>query len=517
MGSESWDVIVVGAGIGGLTAAARLRREGARVLVLDRNRHVGGTAFTYRRRGYTFPMGPLGFSSPKKIRDILKALGLTGPTALKRVHYRLRAFGLDVPLSRGFSGLTENLGAGDRDLKAGIRAFFSDMEQISTRLKSGKSPDQGDGSGLLKRAARTPADGYVETVIRDPRWQRILGSIGTERPYSSQLLLAAMWDLMAREGIHYPSGGMAAFCENLAEAVTGPRSTASGRGEIRLGTGVRRISTGRGQVLGVVLENGERESAPAVISNADYKQTFLSLVSPDGLPANWLDQVRSARQTASNLQVSLGLKPDAVELDLFRGTGRVITRFWDGSPALDPPPVDWNRSEIAVDRLLGQEMELCLWSRDDPELAPPGGQVLVIRTPADYDHFARFGPSAGKRIPSYGPYKMRLARGLIDHLEPMIPGITTGVAVLDVATPLTFRDMGGRSRGAVAGWSWDFSDSREQEARELVRSPIRGLYLAGYQALSSLYTGGVPTAMESGLRAAEAVLNRAPPETPDLP
>jgi phytoene dehydrogenase-like protein len=60
--SEAWDTIVVGAGMGGLTAAAHLVKAGLRVLVLERNPHIGGTAYIYHRNGFPFPMGPLGFS-----------------------------------------------------------------------------------------------------------------------------------------------------------------------------------------------------------------------------------------------------------------------------------------------------------------------------------------------------------------------------------------------------------------------------------------------------------------------
>jgi len=80
------------------------------------------------------------------------------------------------------------------------------------------------------------------------------------------------------------------------------------------------------------------------------------------------------------------------------------------------------------------------------------------------------------------------------------------ILVMDVATPLTFEDQGGRSGGAVAGWSWDYEDFRDDQPKELIGTPIKGLYMAGYQAFSALFMGGVPTAMESGKRAAKALL-----------
>jgi all-trans-retinol 13,14-reductase len=73
---EHWDAIIIGAGIGGLTASAHLVKAGLRVLILERNPHIGGTAYVYHRKGFAFPMGPLGFSHPFLVQNILKDLGI---------------------------------------------------------------------------------------------------------------------------------------------------------------------------------------------------------------------------------------------------------------------------------------------------------------------------------------------------------------------------------------------------------------------------------------------------------
>jgi len=99
----------------------------------------------------------------------------------------------------------------------------------------------------------------------------------------------------------------------------------------------------------------------------------------------------------------------------------------------------------------------------------------------------------------------------VSELSDLAPGLADAVTVMDVATPLTFEARGGRYGGAVAGWSQDYRDSRDFALRELVRTPISGLYMAGYQALSWLFTGGVPTAIESGVRAADALLEGVGP------
>jgi phytoene dehydrogenase-like protein len=156
-------------------------------------------------------------------------------------------------------------------------------------------------------------------------------------------------------------------------------------------------------------------------------------------------------------------------------------------------------------------LEVSLLSRIDRTICPEGTEVIVIRAEAEHSYFTRFRPAWRKRIPEYQNYKMHLGRALVQEVENLIPGLEKAILVMDVATPLTFEEQGGRSGGAVAGWSWDYEDCPDYRARELVRTPIKGLYMAGYQAFSTLFVGGMPSAMESGKRAAQAVLQEAGP------
>ena len=77
---------------------------------------------------------------------------------------------------------------------------------------------------------------------------------------------------------------------------------------------------------------------------------------------------------------------------------------------------------------------------------------------------------------------------------------------MDAATPLTYRDWGGRTRGSIAGWTWTAEAAGTLGNRLLVRTPVRGLLAAGLYAASGLFLGGVPTALRTAELAAEAVL-----------
>jgi len=556
--AKSWDAIVVGAGLGGLAAANRLLREGWRVLVLDGAPHPGGTAYVFRRGDFLFPMGPLGCGYPRLVTDILRLLGMQEPPTFRRVHYSLRAFGLHLPLSLPFPEMVSRFSAAFPRREGAIRRFFEDMEHIYDSLLPLPGPSSLDPLPFRegRRDEAPPPNGlgkpyaFPEGIREDWRLHRILGSMGTREPYSDPALLSAMWNLLCRVGIHYPAGGMHGLCDLLA-APLGWRPLPSSRragmseeeaerawreaaerawGRVPLPTAgespgrllLRRPAAGievkGGEVRGVVLADGTFLEAPVVVSNADFQQTFLRLLPPENLPADLRKALREATLSASNLQVCLGIDTRGVDLSAFREGSRIIHRRESGPGCPTPGDPDWSASSIHPAELSAAEMEITLLSADDPDLAPPGRHVLVIRTSAEHAHFAPFRPSSGKRTADYAAYKESLAAALVKEASSLVPGLERGVVTADVASPLTFEERGGRSRGAVAGWSWERPPGGTAVARELVCTPVSGLYMAGHQAFSMLLLGGVPSALLSGLHAAEhALAGKGPVDVLPIP
>jgi prolycopene isomerase len=451
-------------------------------------------------------MGPLGFSTPKRVGHTLKDLDQGPDLLFRRVHYLVKGFGVEVPISLPFDRMKDELARRFPHDRSGINEFFDNMDKILSALET---PSADNRRFDVEKAETISARAFLKGLIGDWRLRRIVGSLGTQEPYSGLPLLAAMWGQMSKEGIWYPHGGMRAFCDRLTRAATRSCEHGSGHGEIRLGTEVKKIRLSRGRALGVTLTDGTDIDTAAIVSNADYKATFEKLIDPQFLLRGWLEAVKRAKQTRSVFQVCLGIDTRKVELSAFSESSRLIFRQGapgnDGEPTTNRPAENLNPASIAA-----QETEISLWSKEDAKLAPEGSAVIVIRTEADHRHFLKYRPSPGQRIPAYRAFKLRLGQALISEAAKLMPGLEAGIQVLDIATPLTFEERAGRTEGAVAGWSWDFEDNPNQSV-ELVRTPISGLYMAGYQAYSALFMGGVPTALSSGLRAAESLLNGAEP------
>jgi phytoene dehydrogenase-like protein len=503
--AKSWDVIVIGAGIGGLTAAAKLVKADFRVLILEKSLHPGGTAYTYSRKGFTFPMGPLGFSTPALVRDTLTDVGQGENLHFHRVHYGILASGLQIRLSLPFDQIKIELTRRFPEESKGLDRFFYDMKRI---LSTRNAPvPEIDGYQLYAKTG-TSAQEYICRLIEDRRLSRLLGSLGTRDAYSSLPLLAAQWNLMCNEGIWYPQGGMDAFCRKLARGVVGNGQNKQGKGELRFGTAVHRIKVNDGRVSGVTLADGSEMDSTRIICNADYKTTFMKLLRRRDTPGRWYQAVATAKQSGSVFQVCLGVDADRVDFSIFSDASRIIYRRYPSGTQHMP---NWEDRRVRPEAIAGQELEVSLWSRENPGLAPDGGAVIVIRTEADHAHFTQYRPTEGKRHSAYHAYKMQLAEALVREVNHVVPGLERAVIALDVATPLTFEERGGRSEGAVAGWSWDYADNPDYTPSELVLTPIHGLYMAGYQAYSALFMGGVPMAMASGGRAAEACLDGTGP------
>ena len=275
---EAWDAIIIGAGIGGLTAAATLVRAGKRVLVLDRNPHPGGTAYAYHRKGFSFPMGPLGFSQSRLVKDTLQDLGENREIQLDRVSYRIKAYDLDIPLSRSNDEMAVSLSTLFPSDAGSLRTFFN---YVSINHPDSSVPRVNGYHADGVSTFTGPASDYLDREIKDWRLRRILGSIGTREPYSNLTLLAAMWNLMCQEGIWFPADGMKAFCDRFVMAVTqGPKplvnrsNEGDGSGKISLNSEVSRIQVERGRVEGVSAPRGCTRDEGIGPSGPVYRNRF---------------------------------------------------------------------------------------------------------------------------------------------------------------------------------------------------------------------------------------------------
>ncbi|OGL48324.1 MAG: hypothetical protein A3C43_07995 [Candidatus Schekmanbacteria bacterium RIFCSPHIGHO2_02_FULL_38_11] len=507
-----YDCIVIGAGIGGLTCAARFAKNGMKILLCEKFEHIGGTASVFRREGYTFAAGPLSFSYPVYVASTLKELGVKEEITFKRSHFQYKSGKIDLLLSLPFQELTDELKKYFPEEKKGIRSFFRLMKKIGKAqdkrwewdyqlLEGNKKNEAKKPYGnevekrlsVIKKYSRVGANKLADGFVKDEILENLLANQSFEEGTMSASLAANMWDLMSETGIWYPDIGFEGIGKLFSKIIS------ENGGEIRTFSPVSKIVVRNGKATGVELSGGEEIKSDIVISCLDHKLTFLQMIGESFLPHDFVKWVRDLRDSGSVFCVYLGVDSSKVDLSALRA----LHLFYRSSIA----PVDlWGSGTFSKEFFTRREFEICHWSGKDKSFAPERKDAIIIRVNAPYEHFRKWKAMEGGRKEGYYEYKDKIIKYLIQAAETILPGLSSSVEFSEASTPLTYETWGGGSEGACAGWSWDESDEMGSELKCLIRTPVPNLYMVGYQAFSQLFMGGFATAMHSGNMVADMIV-----------
>lgn len=239
---------------------------------------------------------------------------------------------------------------------------------------------------------------------------------------------------------------------------------------------------------------GDVFEAAWVVSNADYKKTFLELIQVQNVPKDFLEVVKTRPYFGSELCVYLGVDPQKVKLDML-GAQHLFYRKMVKSEA-----------EFDLTDFDNREIEIYLLSQNAPDTTPPEKASLILRVGFPYEFFEDWRLGEKKRKKGYLDFKRRLAEKLMKTAETLLPGLASAIEIMEIATPLTYQDWGQRFLGSIAGWSWAAEDSQEFPKKMLIETPIQNLLMVGIYSAAELFLGGVPTAMYTGYLASQTIL-----------
>ncbi len=510
------DVIIIGAGIGGLTAAAILAKHGRSVMVLEKHYALGGCATVFSRvgkgQGYEFDVGLhyIGDCSPGGlIPRILNGAGVDdiqfleqAPDGFDTLYFP--DFTFKIP--RGAETFRARLLAAFPHESAGIHRYLALLYQVWALMGLHAEPLTAfrvlPKSLLALRYMHATVGEFVATCTRDPRLKAILtGQLGVyhQPPSRASLMGHAGVTMHFLHGSFYPAGGGQVLSDRLAEVI-------EGRGnKILLRATVQRILTKNGRAIGVEFDSNtsglRTVYAPTVISNADIKHTMLSLLGNDALSVGAAAKVRHYDMAPAMGVVYLGVKGDLAK----EGMANTNLRIYPG--------YDFEETyREAAHGMFSARPHVFVGNASlkdphNPKVAPPGvmNMQLMSLVPSNFAAWkvteADYNSGGYRKNPDYQQVKEAFADRVISETERIIPGLSNNIVFKEVATPLTVMRYTGASNGTSYGIS--MIPSQFLHRRPGSKTAIKGLLLAG----ASLRTGhGIFGAMTSGVEAASILL-----------
>jgi len=503
-----YDVLIVGSGIGGLTAAACLSKMGKKVCVLEQHYTAGGFTHSYDRNGYEWDVGVhyIGDMGSKK-------------TAGRRLFDyvtdgKLEWAAMDDHFDRVFLGDEHyDLVAGKQAYRdALVEAFPEEEQAIDTYLDYMRQVKAGVRLHTLKKilppwlAKRVAArqkraiPAYVNSITREvleslTSNQKLIAVLTTQwgdnglPPARSSFMIHSLIAQHYMHGAYYPVGGASRMAETIIPVIQ-----AAG-GEVFTYASVEKILVGDKGVTGVLMADGNEIHAPVVISNAGVFNTFGKLLEQD-LPqqAAYRERLKNVRPSMASICLYIGIKETAEELGLPR------TNFWIY------PSEHYEKELEAFDKDPAANFPLVYISfpsAKDPSFNEryPGRATIEIVAPGPHEWFEKWADQPwGKRGADYEALKEALSQRLLAELYKKLPQLEGKIDYYELSTSLSTDYFCRYGKGEIYGL--DHDPQRFEQDWLKPKTDIPGLYLTGQDVLScgvvGAMVGGLLTAVQLG-------------------
>ena len=455
-----YDVIVIGAGLGGLECACILARAGLRVLVLERGAQPGGCLQSYRRGGLSFDTGfhyVGGVGEGESLHAAFRYLGLADLPwrRMDEAFDRVTIGGRTFPIVQGFDAFAETLADEFPAEREALRRYAALLQEVSRRQFAAWNPAEADTSAaFFERLLTTGAWAYMLENFRDPLLREVLGGNALTlelRRESLPLFTFAQCQAGYLEGSWRLRGGGGRIVERLVSGIR------QGGGTVLCRAEVRELVERDGRLTSARCADGEVYEGDAFVSDVHPAVTCAWLENCRSLRKAYRRRLLMADNTFGFCTVSLRLKPGALPYlnhNHYVYAGRDAWEFY-----LREGPVGGILMSCPV---------------------PDGGEArqVDLLTPLTWEHCRRWADTTvGRRGEDYLDLKRRLAGECLDLAGRVVPGIGEMVEKYYVSTPLTYRDYTGTPQGSAYGLRKDFREPLSVLLSP--RTPLPNLWLTG--------------------------------------
>ena len=489
------DVLVIGGGLSGLTAAALLAKRGLHVVVVDKNYNPGGSCGTFKRNNVIFDQGAAmlygfgekGYNAHRFVFNCLEEpIDILRHDLLYCVHYdgrRIR-FWTDVDM------FADELSLVFPSQKDNIKRFYHDMSELYRHIMVENSTfttaDETDTRGVLKRLMKHPvsyarflhyfnmsAKDLLSKYFTDPEIFKFFNKLTstyccTTLEESPAVLIAFMFVDNHIGGSYYPAGSTVFLPGKLEKVIE------ECGGEMRLENEAVKILFDGHRPSGVELKSGEIIHADYLIYSGTVWNLYGKMIADQYLRPK--QKKWAARQIPTYPSVILYAYVDRQIIP--EETSPV--EFLIGNP----------------DVIDESEVTAFILSVDDRTLCDDNGHVIVAIGPTH----ETWGEEGSKE---YQAKKKRETIRLIDILEKRFPGFAQGVRYAEIATPRTIERYTLKNGGAVAGPKQMLGQHLFR--RQHTKSEWSNLFCCGE---STVMGTGTPTVTTSGISAANAVCKK---------
>lgn len=465
MGSEAYDAIIIGAGIGGLVCGCYLAKAGMKVLICEQHYKPGGYCTSFKRGQFMFNAAVQSFGGYRKhgiVRKVFSELGINKSINIRRMDPTNIILTPDYKVTfwNDINKTIQDILAYFPNEKDGIKNFFNFLE----------TPNPKAFTALRNITFKQLMDKFLKNdklkaILSVP----LYGNGALPPSKMSAFIGVHIINEFILDGGYYPKEGMQALPDALVDKFR------EFGGELRLSSMVEKILIKSNKTLGIVLEKNEFIPSKYIISNCDARQTFLKFLDKKIIPSDFLNKIKTMDPSLSGFVLYLGIDKQ------FEGLPKHSTTLWFQTDYdLDKTYLSAMKGEINSIRCY-----MLHFSREQKTI------TVFVNVPFKNKHFWHIS-------------KNNLIDFFLDSIEKnIIPNLSKHIAYKCTAIPHTLYKYTLNYHGAAYGWAWTPS----QLAVNLLRNPsfIQGLYLTGHWTTQGF---GIPGVTYTGYDVAKRLLRK---------